>query len=438
MVKNGGKMPAKFELMNAKGTRDFLPEEAISRQSLVDELRRIFEKYGYSPLETPAIERADVLSAKFAGGAEILKEMFRVEDQGGRDLALRYDLTVPLSKVVGMNPSLPKPFKRYQIQPVWRDGPIKLGRYREFLQCDVDVVGTKSMLAEAEILAIASEFFSGLGLDFVIRVNSRKLMDGVLEYAGIKENKMDAILSIDKLEKFGADSVRKEMHEKGLGKKEIESVMKVIALRGSNGEILAKAGKLMTNAEGKEGVRELEELLGYCGLLGVEIKIDVSLARGLEYYTGPVFEVYLKDSKVTSSVAGGGRYDRMIGMFLGKGDIPATGISFGFEPILDALEEKNAGSGAKTVTQVLVIPINTLDKAVKIAKELRNGGVKTEIDLMERGISANLNYANALGIPYVVFLGKEELKLGKVKLRDMKSGKEKMMEAKEVKKEISG
>ncbi len=216
-------MPEKFELMNAKGARDFLPEEAIARQEITGMLKAIFEKYGYSPLETPAIERKDVLSAKFAGGAEIMKEMFKVEDQGGRELALRYDLTVPLAKVVGMNPNLTKPFKRYQIQPVWRDGPIKLGRYREFLQCDADVVGTKSMLADAEILAIASEFFTKLGLKFVIRVNSRKLMNGMLDYAGIHENKMDAILAIDKLEKFGAAAVKKEMEEKGFAAKAVES-----------------------------------------------------------------------------------------------------------------------------------------------------------------------------------------------------------------------
>jgi len=428
-------MPEKFELMNARGVRDFLPEEAISRQGITDMMRSVFERYGYSPLETPAIERSDILSAKFAGGAEILKEIFKVEDQGGRELALRYDLTVPLSKVVGMNPNLPKPFKRYQIQPVWRDGPIKLGRYREFMQCDADIVGTKSMMADAEILAIASEVFSRLGFDFAIKVNSRKLINGILDFAGIKENKMDAILSIDKLGKFGSEAVEKELADKGFGKKEIESVMKILALKGKNSEILEKVGKLVKSEEGKEGVRELKELLEYCELMNVQIRIDVSLSRGLEYYTGPVYEVYLKDSKVTSSVAGGGRYDKMIGMFIGRGEYPATGISFGIEPMFEALKERK-GARPKTVTQVLVIPIATLKEAIKLVKELRTEGIRAEIDLTGRGISSNLDYANSLGIPYVVFLGKKELEAGKVKLRDMKSGKEKMLEAKEVKKEI--
>ncbi len=430
-------MPEKFELMNARGVRDFLPEESIERQKVIDTLRNIFEKYGYSPLETPAIERYDVLSAKFAGGSEIVKEIFKLKDQGGRELALKYDLTVPMCKVVGMNPNIPKPFKRYQIQPVWRDGPVKLGRYREFWQCDVDVVGTKGMLADAEVLAIANEAFSTLGFDFMIKVNNRKLLNGILDYAGIKENKMEAILSIDKLEKFGIKTVKEELETKGFEKKQTENVLKVLNIKGKNKEVLEKAEKMMKNEEGKEGVKELKELLEYCGLMGFEIQIDISLARGLEYYTGPVYEIYLKKSKVTSSVAGGGRYDKMIGMYIGRGEYPATGISFGFEPILEALKGKERKETKKTVTQVLVIPIQTLKESIKIAKTLRKLGVKTEIDLMGRGISNNLSYANSMGIPYVIFVGKRELKEKKFKLRDMKSGKEKMLKLEEIPKNIS-
>jgi histidyl-tRNA synthetase len=429
-------MPKKFELLNARGVRDFLPEEALARQRITDVMRSVFERYGYAPLETPAIERKDVLFAKFAGGAEIMKEIFKVEDQGGRELALRYDLTVPLSKVVGMNPNLPKPFKRYQIQPVWRDGPITRGHYREFMQCDVDIVGTKSMMADAEILAVTEEVFRTLGLEVVIKVNNRKLLDGILDYAGIKENKMDAILSIDKLEKFGIEAVEKELSDKGFGTKAIESVLKILALKGNNNEVLEKAEKMMKSGEGKEGTKELRELLEYCDLMGVEIKIDISLARGLEYYTGPVYEVCLKNSKMKSAVAGGGRYDKMIGMFIGRGEYPATGISFGLEPIFEAMKEQKKAA-QKTTTKLLVIPIAALKEAIKAAKALRQQGINTEVDVMGRGISANLAYANALGIPYVVFLGKEELKLGKLKLRDMKTGKEKFVETEKIKKEIA-
>lgn len=426
----------KFELVNARGVRDFLPEESINRQKVIDVFRKIFEKYGYSPLETPAIERYDVLSAKFAGGAEITKEIFKLRDQGGRELGLKYDLTVPMCKVVGMNPNIPKPFKRYQIQTVWRDGPVKLGRYREFLQCDADVVGSKSMLVDAEALSIANEVFKTLGLDIMIKVNNRKLMNGILDYAGIKKNKMDAILSIDKLEKFGIKTVKDELETKGFDKKQIENVLKVLRIKGKNKELLEKIGKMMKSEDGKEGAKELKELLEYCEMMGVEIQIDISLARGLEYYTGPVYEVYLKKSKVTSSVMGGGRFDNIIGMYIGKGEYPATGMSFGFEPILDALKEKKM-EGIKTVTQVLVIPIKTLKESLKIVKTLRKLGVKTEIDLMGRGISNNLSYANSLGIPYVVFAGKKELAKKKVKLRDMKSGKEKMLKIGEIPQKIA-
>ncbi|MCD6590649.1 MAG: histidine--tRNA ligase [Candidatus Aenigmarchaeota archaeon] len=424
-----------FKLMNARGVRDFLPEDKIPRQAITDTLRKIFEKYGFSPLETPAIERYDVLSAKFAGGAEIVKEIFRLKDQGGRDLGLRYDLTVPMSKVVGMHPNLPMPFKRYQIQQVWRDGPVKLGRYREFYQCDVDIVGSKSMLADAEILAVTDEVFQTLGLDVVIRVNNRKLMNGILDYAGVKKNKMEVILSVDKLEKIGLEGVKKELKEKGFGKDEINKTMEILSIKGTNKTVLKKVEKMLKDGEGKEGVKELKELLEYCELFEIKnLKIDFSLARGLEYYTGPVFEVYLKKSKITSSVAGGGRYDKMIGMFIGRGEYPATGISFGLEPIYEALKEKGRIEQKKTTATALVIPIgDTLKDAIKITKKIRNFGINTEIDLMSRGISKNLSYANSLGIPYVVFIGKKELKTGKIKLRDMKTGKEKLIEAKHIK-----
>ncbi len=431
---------ADVRLMNAKGVRDFLPEEEIPRKMIVDTLRRIFETYGYSPLETPAVERMDVLAAKFAGGEEIMKEIFSFSDQGDRKLGLRYDLTVPMCKVVGMNPNLPKPFRRYQIQPVWRDGPIKLGRYREFLQCDVDVVGVRSMVADAEILSVVDTAFRELGFDFVIKVNSRKLLNGIMDYAGFGEYKMKAILAVDKLSKIGTMGVREELLTLGFEKEEVDKVFEILKIKGKNSEILSKIKKYVKSGEGKEGIGELEELLGYCKKMGIDnIELDVSLARGLEYYTGPVFEVYLRKSRITSSLAGGGRYDRMIGMYLGKGDFPATGVSFGIEPIFEALKlEKRAGEG-RTVSRVLVIPIgDTFEKALPVAGKIREGGIPCEIDLMGRGISKNLSYANSLGIPYVILLGEKELKKNKVKLRDMKSGREEMLPAGELMKRLKG
>lgn len=429
---------SKFELMNAKGVRDFLPEDKIPRQEIMDRLRSIFESYGFLPLETPAIERLDVLDAKFTGGEEITKEIFKFKDQGGRDLGLRYDLTVPMSKVVGMTPNMNLPFKRYQMQTVWRDGPIKLGRYREFWQCDVDIVGVKSMIADAEILSVMDTVFRNFGLDFAIKVNSRKLLNGIMEYSGFGEYSMKAILAIDKLSKIGEKSVRDELMELGFEKEEVDKVMDVIKIKGTNSGILKTLKGLIKNKEGREGIKEMEELLDYAEKMGVEnIRLDISLARGLEYYTGPVYEVYLKRSKIASAVAGGGRYDKMIGMFLGGGkEYPATGVSFGIEPIFEALKISKKIKKKKTVTEVFVIPIKTLDKSLPIAKKLRELGIKTEIDLMGRGISKNLSYANSLGIPYVLFVGEKELKAKKFKLRNMKSGKEKMLKISEIPKKI--
>lgn len=433
-------MAEKFELMDAKGVRNFLPEDKIPRQEIMDSLRSIFERYGFAPLETPAIERLDVLSAKFAGGEEILKEIFRFKDQGKRDLGLRYDLTVPMSKVVGMNPNLNLPFKRYQMQTVWRDGPVKLGRYREFWQCDVDIVGVKSMIADAEILSVTDAVFRDFGLDFVIKVNSRKLMNGIMDYAGFGKYSMKAILAVDKLAKIGEKGVKDELMELGFEKGEVSKAMGALMLKGTGKAILGKLKSLVKSEEGIEGIREMEELLLYCGKMGVKsVKFDPSLARGLEYYTGPVFEVYLRRSKIASSVAGGGRYDDMIGNFLGGGkSYPATGVSFGIEPIYEALKLARKISPRKTLTDVFVIPIKTLDRSLEITDKLRKEGVRAEIDLMGRGISKNLSYANSLGIPYVLFVGEKEIKAKKFKLRDMKTGRETMLKLDKIPKKVKG
>ena len=424
---------SKFELMNAKGVRNFLPEDKIPRQKIMDMLRETFELFGFSPLETPAIERLDVLTAKFGAGEEsdVSKEIFKLTDQGGRELGLRFDLTVPMSKVVGMNPNLNMPFKRYQMQPVWRDGPIKLGRYREFWQCDVDIVGVKSMLADAEILSILNTVFAKFGLDFVIKLNNRKLLNAIMEYAGFGEYSMKAVIAIDKLEKIGEDGVRGELLEMGFNEDEIRRALDAISIRGSNDEILERVSEFATSKEGKEGVKELKELIEYCELLDIRnVQIDVSLARGLEYYTGPVFEVYLKNSEITSSVAGGGRYDKLIGMYLGgKKEYPATGVSFGLEPIYEALKLSGKIESRKTVSSVLVIPIGrTLPDALKLAAKLRSDGINTEVDLMGRSISKNLDYANSMGIPFVVFVGEREIAEGRFTVRDMKMGKEEKTE----------
>ncbi len=427
-----------MELMNARGTRDFAPEEKIVRQGIIDMLRATFELYGFSPLETPVIERMEVLSAKYAGGAEILKETFNFKDQGKRDLGLRYDLTVPMARFVGMNPNIKMPFKRYQIGQVFRDGPIKTGRYREFWQCDVDIVGSKSMLADAQCVQIAKKFFADLGIDVIIEINNRKVLDGIMESAGIEEKKwLDVILEIDKLKKTGLKSVEDEIKKKGIGKEELVKLIEMISLTGPNKQKVEKLRLLLKNDTGEEGLKEIEELLSYAD--GENIVFNIALSRGLSYYTGPVFEVFLKDEKTFgSSLAGGGRWDRMIGDFLGsKKEFPAVGISFGIEPITAVLGMlKKEDKPTKTVTQVYVVPINTVAKCVSICEEFRKGGVKTDMDIMGRGVSKNLDYANKMGIPYALIVGEDEVKQKKYKLKDMDSGKEQALAVKDIIKKL--
>ena len=417
------------KLQRARGTRDIMPENQIIRNKIISTLKETFELFGYSPIETPIIERFELLSSKYAGGAEILKETFKLKDQGGRDLGLRYDLTVPLARFIGMNPQLRTPFKRYQIGEVFRDGPISLGRYRQFIQCDVDVVGCKDMTADAECVNIAFIAFKKLGLDVEIKISNRKILNAIVEKVGVGKNKIeDVLLSIDKLEKFGKEAVIKELKEKEIQDNLIDEIMKTITIIGSNKEKLAKLKKIVKD---NEGLKEIEELIDLLNILSIDFVFDVSLARGLSYYTGTVFEIFIKNSKIKTAVCSGGRWDKMIGEFLGKGDYPAVGISFGLDRIYDAFVEKEKPS-SKTVTKLYIIPIDTTKKSLKIAQKIRDSGIKTDIDLMSRGISKNLSYANSLGIPFVLFIGEDELKQNKIKLKNMETGKENLLSLKEV------
>ncbi|MFH1669442.1 MAG: histidine--tRNA ligase [Candidatus Woesearchaeota archaeon] len=427
-----------MELMNARGTRDFPPEEKIIRQKLIDTLRNTFELYGFSPLETPIIERTEVLSAKYAGGAEILKETFNFKDQGNRDLTLRYDLTVPLARFIGMNPTVKMPFKRYAIGRVFRDGPIKTGRYREFWQCDVDIVGTKSMLAESQLIQIAQKFFDLTGLDVNININSRKILDGMMEAAGVPEDRRtEVVLEIDKLKKVGLEAVKREIEKKGIPEEVITKLMEILAVSGSNQEKLAKIKELVQNEIGFEGLAEIEELLSYVD--NKNVVFNPALARGLSYYTGPVFEVFLKDETLFgNSLSAGGRWDKMIGDFLGsKKEFPATGISFGIEPITAVLGlMKKEGDAVKTVTRLYVVPIQTVKECITICEQLRAFRINTDMDLSGRGVSKNLDYVNKMGIPYALFVGEDEIKQGKFKLKDMKSGEEELLSVEDVSKKL--
>jgi histidyl-tRNA synthetase len=409
-----------MELQLPRGMRDFPPEEKILRDEVISVLKGIFELYGFSPLETPVVERWEVLSAKYSGGEEILKETFKLTDQGGRQLGLRYDLTVPLARFVGMNPTIKRPFKRYQIGTVYRDGPIKKGRTREFYQCDADIVGSSSPLADAECVQLALDVFEKLGIDVEVKINNRKVLYELAQAAEIPEELTEAaILSLDKLEKIGPDGVLREMIERGIARVSAERF-----LSGAQDREALKKG---------EGYRELEPVLS--ALQDPRVVWTPSLARGLSYYTGTIYEVYAKNSSVTGSLAAGGRYDNMIGQFLGGSEkIPAVGISFGLEPILEVLKEKHPERIVrKTVTQVYVIPFKTLlAEGRAICQQLRRAGIKTDMDFSAKGISDGLKYANAYEIPFVVIVGPDEVAAGKVKLRDMRSGEEKLLTVDEV------
>ncbi len=415
-------------LQTAKGVRDIPPEEKIAVNDVLEAIRSVFELSGFAPLETPILERYETLAAKFAAGeaSDALKETFKLKDQGNRELGLRFDLTVPLARYVAMNPTLKMPFKRYEMGIVFRDGPIKTGRVRQFWQCDADIIGSSSMLAEMEILSVTQRVFTSLGIDIIIKVNNRKVLNGLLEQAGII-NKEEALIALDKLDKNGVEGVTKELQQRGYTQKQIDSLFVVVR----EGISLKEMSKSVVSGEGKQGIQELEELFGYLKAANVKAQFDISLCRGLAYYTGTVFEAFLKKGPVSSSLAGGGRYDNMIGNFLGGGrTVPAMGISFGLVPIVEALKEKKTGE-RRTPSKILVISINTIKESLAVAQELREAGICTDFAL-GKGVSKNLEYASALKIPYVIILGENELKKKKVLLRDMSAGTEQLLTVKNV------
>lgn len=419
-----------MNLQNAKGTQDVPPEEKALKNQLAESLQKIFSLYGFYPLETPLIERYETLAAKFAAGeaSDALKEIFKLKDQGDRDLGLRFDLTVPLARYIAMNPNLKMPFKRYEIGPVFRDGPIKAGRMRQFWQCDFDIIGSSSMVADAECLALFENGFDQLGIDVIIKVNNRKLLNGILEQAGITD-KETAIVTIDKLDKIGEKGVTEELKTRGLNSKQIKAILTLINPQTS----LQTLKEEITAEEGIEGLKELSELFQYIEKMNLKkIKFEASLARGLAYYTGTVFEVYAKESKITSSLGSGGRWDNMIGNFMGGNRvIPAVGGSFGLVPIVETLKEKGKISSGN-LTKAYVIPINTINESLVIVQELRSSGIPVEISLGKKGVSKNLEFASSLKIPYVLILGEEELKKDKVLLRDMVSGTETLLSTKDI------
>ena len=330
----------RLELRNVKGCDDYGGENEIIRNYISDTLKKTFEKYGYKPLSTSSLCYYDLLALKYNEDNDILKEIYRVTDQANRKLALRYDLTVPFAKYIALNQNIKLPFKRYEIGKVYRDGPVKLGRVREFVQCDVDCVGVEGQMVEAELLELYVEGFKKLGIDVIIKYNNRKILTGLIEKCKISESKIaDTITIIDKFEKLSREEITQEFKNIGLV---IEQIDELINYMNMDFEQIKEVFKETKNYELKNGIQEVAELNKYIEELNLSkyVKFAATLARGQEYYTGTIFEVYQKNGEVKSSIGGGGRYDNMIGDFIGNGKkYPAVGISFGLDAIFAILKD---------------------------------------------------------------------------------------------------
>lgn len=410
------------KLQTLQGMHDRLPEDMKKRQWVLGNITRIFEKYGFEPMETPAVEYWEILSGKNIYGEEE-KLIYKFQDRGRRDVGLRFDFTVPLARVIASYPDIIMPFKRYQIQTVWRCDKPQYGRFREFYQCDADIVGTRSMLAEAELIALVSETFKTLGFKkFITKVNSRNLLQAICEYSGVEKTKeYELFRAMDKRDRIGIDGVKENFEVIGLSK---ETKEKTISALGNS---LVNLEKLLPN---KEGVKELKSIFSYLEYLGCDPKqvmFDPWLSRGFDYYTGPVFETILEGTKV-GSVAGGGRYDKLIGKFKGE-EVPAVGISIGLERLLMVMEklEMFPKLGPKVKVLVTLFDDSSSKYALEVAKEMRNSGIEVEIYPEAIKIGKQFKYASRKKIPYVIVAGPDEMKGHTVTVKEMKGGAQEAM-----------
>ena len=443
--------------------RDFLPADVRRREYVIGVIKEVYERYGFEPLETPAVENIETLMGKYGeeGNQLIFKILKRGEHEktGQADLALRYDLTVPLARVVAQYQNeLPKFFKRYQIQPVWRADRPARGRFREFYQCDVDILGSRSMVVEAEICGAASEVLTKLGFDdFAIRINHRHALTGVLQAAGVAPDKHDAALvALDKLDKIGRTGVEKEFSERNIDAAAGASLLDFFGALTSldhaaevaagedpgqkrkalNSAILGRLVEFVgDNALGARGLDELRLIMEFADAEGVgaRIEIDPSLARGLSYYTGAIMEINVKD--LPGSLGGGGRYDNLVGMFLGT-DVPACGFSLGLERIIVVMSERNMFPEglASSAADVMVSVWNetSFRESVALAHWLRGEGLRVDLYPEADKIGKQFKYASARGIPFVVVLGDDELARGEVALKDLRSGEQRTLKREDV------
>lgn len=404
-----------MKLMNVKGTFDFMPEDMQIRNKIVDVLRRNFEKNGYLPVETPMLNYFDLLSYKYSDDAEILSEIYRLSDQGDRDLGLRYDLTVPFCKVVGLNKGLVLPFRRYEIGKVFRNGPVKLGRTREFYQCDVDVVGIDNRFIEAEQLLMAYNTYKELGIDIYIKYNNRKLMSGLILLSGITEDKFDSVIGIiDKKEKVSNEDLVSMLEDLNIEKNKIDKLLDLFNQDFAYFETIKEKNELIN-----EGVNELSEIRKYLTNLGIinDAIFSPSLARGLSIYTGIVFEFYDKKQRLSCAIGAGGRYNKIITNFMDNGQsYPAIGFSFGLEPIFVILKEETE---KKSLIDVYMVPLDTDVETLKLANTLRSMGKNVLIEMNKRKVGKCFEYAEREKIKYVMIIGENEISNNQYKIKDM-------------------
>ena len=423
-----------------KGTRDLLPEEMLPRQEMLATMTRIFESFGFAPVETPVMEFLDILLGKY--GEEGDKLIYPLAYKGGNVLGLRYDLTVPLSRLVAMNPELPRPFKRYQIQPVYRaDRPQPAqGRFREFYQCDVDTVGTASLLADAENIAVCYRVYDAFGLTgpdcgLIMRVNNRKLLRAVVEAVGLP-GEADRVVctALDKIDKIGREKVEEELREKGIEEAPIAKLFDVIEEANAAGDdVEARLAVLDERLGQTESARvalaSMRELFAHLDALEVPrelLRFDLVLTRGLDYYTGPIYEFALTALENFGSLGGGGRYDDLMSIY-GVGDIPATGVSIGLSRVLSALLKLGRLDKRKSPTRALIMRLDDspVERSLALATRLRAAGIATELWYEPGRFKKQIQHADRLGIPFVLIQGPDEAERGVVAVKDIRVGEQK-------------
>ena len=424
---------SKVEPRTLPGFMELLPNDQIKFNSLVDKIRKSYEKFGFLPLDTPIIEMADVLLAKAGGETE--KQIYRF-NKGETDLALRFDLTVPLAKYVcEYNNDISFPFKRYQIGKVYRGERPQKGRYREFYQCDIDIIGDGelSIVNDAEMPSVIYTTIKEFGFDkFTIRINNRKLLNGLFAELSLEEQSVEIMRIIDKLEKIGKDNVVKCLQDLNVADEKIEKILNFIEIDGETDEKLQKLENLnFTNELFLQGLSELKEVVKYVRLFGVpdtNFKVDLTIARGLDYYTGTVYETFLNDYRELGSVCSGGRYDNLAEFYTDK-KMPGVGVSIGLTRLFSKLSELNIlKEKDESISKVLVVSMtDDISRALEVATKIREEGINTDVYLENKKIKAKFKYADKLKIPYVAVIGEEEEKNGTVSLKNMETGEQEEM-----------